>query len=226
MYVILIHWTHAISFTMCTYRSNSYIPCRIHKKKMSRLVTAFTIHSPSAFTCGGLSSRARLCPLRRHTHGRHMVVTSQASIEQQVSQKLKEAMKNKDTARLRALRGIRAAFLTALKASGAGDSLPDAEAVAQLRKLAKMRRESIEMFAKGGREDLVEAERFELGVIEGWLPTLAGEEAMREWGREAIEKVGAKGKADLGKVMGMIMKEHREEVDGAVMRKIVSAMLE
>lgn len=143
-----------------------------------------------------------------------------------MSQQLKEAMKSKDAARLKALRGIRAAFLTALKTSGAGSSLPDAEAVAQLRKLAKMRRESMEMFAKGGREDLVEAERFELGVIEGWLPKLAGEEVMREWGREAIERVGAKGKGDVGKVMGMIMKEHRVEVDGAVMKKIVSGMLE
>lgn len=154
------------------------------------------------------------------------MVTSRASIEQQVSQRLKEAMKNKDTAKLKALRGIRAAFLTALKARGAAETLPDAEAVTQLRKLAKMRRESIEMFEKGGRQDLVEAERFELGVIEGWLPQLAGEEAMREWGNEAIERVGAKGKGDFGKVMGLIMKEHREEVDGTALKKVVADLLE
>lgn len=140
---------------------------------------------------------------RRSSHqyrARRRVQT--ASIEKEVSQSLKEAMKNKDTSKLKALRGIRAAFLTALKQEGAGDSLPDKAAIEQLRKLAKMRKESIDMFRKGGRDDLADAEEAELDVIEQWLPTLASREQTIEWAKEAIAKVGASKPGDVGKVMG------------------------
>ena len=127
-----------------------------------------------------------------------------ASIETEVSQKMKEAMKAKDPATLNALRGIRAAFLTALKEEGAGDKLSDEQAITQLRKLAKMRKESISMFKEGGRDDLAEKEELELNVIEQWLPTLASEEVVEGWAKEAIEKTGASKPGDMGKVMGYV----------------------
>lgn len=111
-------------------------------------------------------------------------------------------MKSKDKDALRALRGIRAAFLTASKEAGAGDKLSDDVAMKQLRKLAKMRCESIAMFREGGRDDLADAEQKELEVIEHWLPSLASEEQTTAWAQEAIEKTGASKKGDMGKVMG------------------------
>lgn len=122
-----------------------------------------------------------------------------------MSQQLKQAMKSRDAAALKALRSIRAAFLTARKSENArSDSLNDAEAVAVLRKLAKMRQESIDMFAEGGRNDLVEGERAELQVIERWLPQLAGHELVATWVSEAIAKTGASKPSDMGKVMGYV----------------------
>lgn len=131
------------------------------------------------------------------------VSTPRASIETEVSQQMKVAMKAKDASRLKALRSIRAAFLNVLKADGA-DTLADSDAITALRKLAKMRQESIDMYSKGGRDDLAKEEQEELAIIEEWLPQLASEELMMEWAKQAIEKTGASSKSDMGKVMGYV----------------------
>lgn len=130
--------------------------------------------------------------------------TPRASIETEVSQQMKAAMKAKDASRLKALRSIRAAFLNVLKADGA-DNLADSDAITALRKLAKMRQESIDMYTKGGRDDLAKEEQEELAVIEEWLPQLASEEQMMEWAKQAMEKTGASSKSDMGKVMGYVI---------------------
>lgn len=165
-----------------------------------------------------------LLPLRPRI-ARRGLCGLRASISDEVNSSLKEAMKAKDTGRLRALRGIRAAFLTAMKEDGS-DAIADERAVAELRRLAKMRRESIEMFEKGGRADLQEQEEEELAVIAHWLPVLAGEAKTREWAEAAVEKTGAKGKKDFGKVMGMVMKAHKAEIDGAVLKRVVTELLQ
>lgn len=170
---------------------------------LRRRPLAFVLAPGSSFI--GLSLRkSNCCPGRgsvRNMVGRRV---PKASIEQEVSQKLKEAMKSKDAAALKALRGIRASFLTALKEAGAEDTLSDEVAIAQLRKLAKMRKESITMFKEGGRVELADAEEKELAVIEHWLPSLADAEQMTIWAKEAIEKTGASKKGDMGKVMGYV----------------------
>lgn len=114
-------------------------------------------------------------------------------------------MRSKDADALKALRSIRAAFIIALKAEGAADTLSDAEAIACLRKLAKQRVESIEMFRSGGRDDLADGEAAELTIIERWLPKLASEDTVAEWVKTAIEKTGASKPGDMGKVMGYVV---------------------
>lgn len=89
-----------------------------------------------------------------------------------------------------------------MKAEGGPDSLSDKDAVAVLRKLAKMRHESIDMYAKGGRNDLADDERAELAVITEWLPQLASADKVTQWAKDAVEKTGASGPSDMGKVMG------------------------
>lgn len=131
------------------------------------------------------------------------------SISSAVSSRLKDAMKAKRADEVRALRLIRAAFLTKQKEDGGDDELDDAAAVAVLRKLAKMRRESIEMFTQGGRDELVAVEERDLGIVEEYLPKLADEATTRKWAEEAIEKSGAKGSAQAGKAIGALMKNHR-----------------
>jgi uncharacterized protein len=137
-----------------------------------------------------------------------------------VSAKLKDAMRAKDKPRVQALRNIRAAFLQALKSEGAGETLSDDEAIALLRRLAKQRSESIAAYEEAGRDDLVEAERAELEVIEGFLPSLADEATTRAWVRDAIAATGADGPGDLGRVMGRLMGAHKGEIDGKLANRI------
>jgi len=145
-------------------------------------------------------------------------------IEQTVNERLAEAMKARDAARVGALRGIRAAFLNEMKKDNA-KTLSDEVSVEVLRRLAKQRRESIEAFAGAGRPERAAEERAELAVIEEFLPRLADEAATRAWVQEAIAASGAAQPGDVGKVMGALMKVHKGEVDGQLARRIAQELL-
>jgi uncharacterized protein len=147
-----------------------------------------------------------------------------ASIVDEVSTSLTAAMKARDANAARALRLIRAGFLNRMKEDGAS-TLADADAVAVLRKIAKMRVESIEMFRAGKRDDLVAQEEKDLEIVQRWLPTLADEETTLRWAREAVAESGAKGAAQAGKAIGMLMKHHKGEVDGAIAKRLVTQIL-
>jgi uncharacterized protein YqeY len=141
-----------------------------------------------------------------------------------VTRQMKEAMKAKDGPRLAALRQMRTAFLNEMKKDGA-DTVSDEVCKTLLRKLEKQRKESIEAFSKGGREEMAEAERAELAVIQEFLPRLADEARTTEWVEAAIAEAGATGPRDMGKVMGALMKAHKSEIDGNVAQRIVKALL-
>ena len=143
---------------------------------------------------------------------------------EQVAEQMKEAQKARDTAKLSALRNIRAAFLLEMKKDGS-ETLADDAATAALRRLAKQREESIEAFAKAGRADRADAERAERDVIESFLPRLADAAKTRVWVQEAIAASGAGSARDLGKVMGALMKSHRGDVDGTLARQIAAELL-
>ena len=147
-------------------------------------------------------------------------------IVDEVSAQLKEAMRARDKERTKALRNVRAAFLTALKADGASETLSDDEAQAILRKLAKQHAESIEAYEEGGREDLAEQEKAELLVIEEFLPKLADEAQTRVWVEEAIAATGASSMADMGKVMGRLMGAHKHAIDGKLANQLVREKLQ
>lgn len=91
-----------------------------------------------------------------------------------------------------------------------------------LKKMAKMRKESIDMFEKGGAMDRADAERAELEIIERWLPQMGSEDQVREWVKEAIAEAGSD---NIGKVMGALMKAHKAEVDGGMAQKIIKEEL-
>ena len=136
-----------------------------------------------------------------------------------VTTQMKDAMRAKEKVKLGALRGIRAAFIEAMKADGS-DTVPDAAAITILRRLEKQRKESISAYAEGGREDLAEVEQAELAVLQTFLPSLADEATTAAWVQAAIEKTGASSPADMGKVMGAIMGAHKGEVDGGLAKDI------
>ena len=146
------------------------------------------------------------------------------SIYESINEQMKAAMLAKDSARLSALRNIRAAFLTEMKRSNAKD-LPDASCIDLLRRLEKQRKESIDAFEKGGRPEQAAAERAELGVIGEFLPKLADEATTKAWVEEAIRSTNAAEPGDVGKVMGALMKAHKGDVDGTLARTVAMRIL-
>jgi uncharacterized protein YqeY len=147
------------------------------------------------------------------------------AIVDEVNWQIKEAMRAKQPHRLAALRSIRAAFVNEMKRDGS-ETLADEACTPLLRRLEKQRKESIDAFDRGGREEQAAAERAELAVIQGFLPTLADPDTTRAWVREAIASTGAAKKGDLGRVMGALMKARKGEVDGGLAKGIASELLD
>jgi uncharacterized protein YqeY len=143
---------------------------------------------------------------------------------ERVSEQMKAAQKARDAAQLSALRNVRAALLLEMKKDGS-QTLDDAVATAVLRRLAKQREESIEAFESAGRADRADAERAEKAVIEAFLPRLADAATTRAWVEAAIAETGAASARDLGRVMGALMRAHRDDVDGKLAREVAIALL-
>lgn len=104
-------------------------------------------------------------------------------------------------------------------------TLDDAAVLGVLGKQAKMRRESIEAFRKGGRDELVAKEAAELAVIEAYLPAQLGESEIRAAVERAIAETGASGPAAQGKVMQTVMAELRGKADGKLVAAAVTRAL-
>jgi uncharacterized protein len=147
------------------------------------------------------------------------------SLFDQVNEQMKTAMKAGEKARLQALRNIRAAFLLKLKEDASQTTVSDADCVVLLRKLEKQRRESIEAFDAAGRTEQAAAERADLQVVLSFLPAQADEATVRGWVQAAIAQSGATSAADLGRVMGALMKDHKGDVDGTLARRIAAELL-
>lgn len=174
--------------------------------------------APSSFAAGFVHPPPALLLNQQHVQQRSLHGSSfLTAIADEVTEQMKVAMKAKDTKRLATIRLIRSAFANAAIEQKV-DKVNDEQAIAVLRKMAKMRQDSIKMFQDGGATDRAEMEQAELDIIESWLPAMADEETTRKWVQEAIEKVGAD---NMGKVMGALMKAHKSEIDGSAAQKIV-----
>ena len=104
--------------------------------------------------------------------------------------------------------------------------LTDEEVLEVISSEAKKRKESIEGFQKGKREDLVEKEKKELEILESYLPEQLSEEEIKKLVQETVSKVGAKEMRDVGKVMQELMPKVKGRADGALVSKIVKESLE
>ena len=142
------------------------------------------------------------------------------SLEINIMTELKAAMIAKNEAALRGLRAIKAALLLAKTAEGKVSEITEEDEIKILQKLAKQRKDSLEIFVAQNREDLAQKERDELEVIEKFLPKQMTEEELREAIQQVIAEVGATSGADMGKVMGSASKKLAGKTDG----KAISAM--
>lgn len=147
------------------------------------------------------------------------------SLELTINSAIKTAMLAKAEAELRALRAIKAAILLAKTSEGGSGELSEADELKLLQKLAKQRKDSLEIFRQQNRADLAQKEEEELVVIERYLPQQMDEAALRSELSAIIASVGASGPADMGKVMGAATKQLAGKADGKMISAIVKELL-
>lgn len=147
------------------------------------------------------------------------------ALEQDVMAQLKTAMLTKNEAGLRALRAIKSAILLAKTADGKKDDLTSDDEMKLLQKLAKQRKDSLEMFEAQAREDLAVKEREELAIIETFLPKALTPDELKAALQQIIAEVGAAGLGDLGKVMGVASKTLAGKADGKAISAMVKELL-
>ena len=148
-------------------------------------------------------------------------------MQDKIQEQIPEAMRTKNQVRLTTLRGILAAFTNesvALKRTPK-DKLSDSEAIAVIRRLVKQRKDSIEQFEKGGRQDLADNEKNELKILEKFLPAQMSEDKIREIAIKKKEEMGEIDKTKMGQFMGAVMKECKGEADGSLVKKIIEEIL-
>ncbi len=148
------------------------------------------------------------------------------SLEAKIMESLKTAMKAKDEVALRTLRAIKSAIIIEKTAEGATGEIDEATEIKMLQKMAKQRKDSLQIFEQQQREDLASKEREELVIIEQFLPAQMGEEEIKQALQLVIAQVGARSMADLGKVMGIASKELAGKADGKLIASLVKELLQ
>lgn len=150
-------------------------------------------------------------------------------LHQTIKEQIKEALRAKNTIRLETLRGLNALFTNELFTSPTkAEFLPDEKAIPLIKRSVKQRKDSIEQFTKGGREDLASKESAELVILESFLPRLLSREEIRVAAHSRIESIKAQGNIDpkgSGKIVGMIMKELAGKADGSDVKAVVEELL-
>ncbi|MFV1956150.1 MAG: GatB/YqeY domain-containing protein [bacterium] len=145
------------------------------------------------------------------------------TIRKRIQEDLKNSMKAKDGDRVSVLRLVLAAVKN--REIELKSELDDEQILAEITSAAKRRKESIEAFKEGGREDLVLKEGKELAILEEYLPAQLSPEELKSLIQEAIESTGASSPGDMGKVMKEIMPRVQGKADGKVVNQKVKEIL-
>jgi uncharacterized protein YqeY len=141
-----------------------------------------------------------------------------------VNSAITEAMRNREPARLSALRMLKAAFMN--REVEKGRALRDDEAQQVVSSLVKQRRDSVEQFTKGGRSDLAAKETAEIAVLEAYLPPAADAGAVERAVTDAIAETGATSPKEMGRVMKAVMEKLAgQNVDGKAVNELVRRKL-
>jgi len=160
-------------------------------------------------------------------------------LQEKINEDLKKAIQEKNELAVLALRGLNAAVhnkkiekrtklskqekdLTKLEKES---KLTEEEILEVISSEAKKRKDAIDEFRKGGRDDLVEKEKRELEILKKYLPEQMNEEQIKKEAKKAIEEVGASGPQEMGKVMGVLMPKLKGRAEGGMVSKIVQELL-
>ena len=146
------------------------------------------------------------------------------SIQDQITNDIKLAMKARDVDRLAALRAVKSALM--LEATKDGSTLvPDEVSLKIIAKLVKQRKDSAAIYMEQNRKDLADDENNQLVHLEGYLPAQMSEEEVRNIVQEVIAQVGASSPADMGKCMGPLMGRLNGKADGSLISRLVKEEL-
>jgi uncharacterized protein YqeY len=148
------------------------------------------------------------------------------TLQAQVDNDIKDAMRAKEAAKLGVLRMLKSALMNAaIEKGGAGTQLDDAEASAVIRKEVKKRQDSIESFEKAGRAELAEKEKAEIEVLSAYLPKALSADEIAALVREAIAEAGATSRKEMGAVMKVANAKAAGRVDGKTLSAEVQKQL-
>jgi hypothetical protein len=144
-----------------------------------------------------------------------------------INNALKEAMKAKNERAVSTLRMVNSSLKNAdIDARGTGKPpLGDVEVLGLLQKMIKQRQESVELYQKGGRDDLVKQEQEEIAIITAYLPKQMSEDEMKAAIEAAVAETGASAMKDMGKVIGVLRGKYAGQMDFAKASGLVKARL-
>lgn len=145
---------------------------------------------------------------------------------EQIREDLKNAMRNKEAEKLTTLRGLIAGFTNELVASGQTpqSEITDEIVMTVLKRQAKQRKDAIEQFKAGGRDDLVANEQAELDVINAYLPAMMSQDEIRVIAEAKKAELGVTDKAGMGKLIGALMQELKDKADGGDVKVVVESL--
>jgi uncharacterized protein len=147
------------------------------------------------------------------------------SLEAQIMDHMKDAMRAKDAVALEALRAIKSGIILAKTEAGASDSLSSEDEIKLLQRLVKQRKDSASIFTQQNRPDLAEPELAQIAVIERFLPAQLSEEEVEAIVSKIIQETGASGIASMGKVMGLATAQIGGQAEGKTISTIVKKLL-
>ena len=147
------------------------------------------------------------------------------TLEQQIQEDIKAAMKAKDTVAMNATRAIKGQILLFKTSEGGSKDVTDGDILNMIRKLVKQRKEAAEQYVAAGRQELADNELAEADVLAAYLPKQLSPEELEAKLREIIAEVGASAPSDMGKVMGVATKRLAGLADGKTISGIVRKLL-
>ena len=143
------------------------------------------------------------------------------SLQKEVMNKMKQAMKAKDTVALQALRAVKSAFLLAKTETGSQEELTEDQELKIIQKQVKQRKDSATIFLKEGREDLAAPELAEIAILEQFLPEALTEAEIEGVVIATIDNLNASGMQDMGKVMKVVQEMLAGQAEGKIISTLV-----
>jgi len=149
------------------------------------------------------------------------------SLQQTIKDSTKDAMKARDSVRVTVLRGLSTAFVNELVAKGQTpqSEISDEDAMNVIKRASKQRKDALDQYTKGGREDLADVEKAELAIIEEFLPTLMSQDEIRPIVEAKIAELEVTDKSGAGKLIGALMRDLNGKADGGDVKAVVDELL-